>query len=272
MEYIKFDPASSLKQFVNCYYIWRGESIKPLTVQSPPNAVGAIVFNFADLYQAFQGHSILQPVPRDFVCGVFTSNYQLVLKGDIDIVGIVFYPNAIHNLFQTRMSMLVNNRMELSLLLGELASTTHDRMRNQGDKDRINTLEELILQFLPDAKTRQSIIDDSIEYIDQQSGITQISDVADKFSISKRYMEKQFLVKVGVSPKMFARIKRFTQLSNQVANSREIDWQSLVDKFGLHDQSHLVKEFMKFNNMSPAEYLKNHHEMSRLVKAKKGSR
>src|SRR3990170_1579171 len=64
-----------------------------------------------------------------------------------------------------------------------------------------------------------------------------------------------------------ARIKRFGTLSNRVAHATTIDWQDVVFENGLHDQSHLVKEFKEFNKMNPSEYHQNHNEMTRFVKS-----
>jgi AraC-like DNA-binding protein len=93
-----------------------------------------------------------------------------------------------------------------------------------------------------------------------------VDGVADELRVSRRYLEKNFLEKVGVSPKFYARIKRFTELSKQVAYGKDWDWQEIISNFGFHDQSHLVKEFLVFNNMNPTDYFQNHKELIRLIK------
>lgn len=79
-------------------------------------------------------------------------------------------------------------------------------------------------------------------------------------------MEKKFLEKVGVSPKFYARIKRFVSLSKEVAYNENFNWQDIVFEYGFHDQSHLVKEFMEFNQMNPSDYHLKHKELIRFVK------
>ena len=39
-----------------------------------------------------------------------------------------------------------------------------------------------------------------------------------------------------------------------------------VEEYGFHDQSHLVKEFMEFNQMNPSRYHMLHRELTRFVK------
>jgi AraC-like DNA-binding protein len=267
MRYQKFQPAQSLKSFVECYFVWEGEVKEKTDVQSPPNCFGAIVFNYGDSNWAYQNSTALSTVPDAFVCGLFTSNYHRVLNGKIGMIGIVFKATALHNFFGLRMSNLVNSRMPLDLLIGLEAFSLLDMIKKGNtDEDRIKRLEDFVLLRLSEAKKKLSIIDEACDYIDLKGGLVSVDEVATHLKISRRYLEKQFLQKVGVSPKFYSRIKRFGILSNKVAHSEKIDWQDVVLESGLHDQSHLAKEFLEFNRMNPTEYHQNHTEMTRFVK------
>lgn len=267
MDYQKFTPCESLKHFVECYFCWKGIAKEELDIQSPPNSFTAIVFNFAKPYQSYQNNTPKMVAPKAFACGLFTSNYHLVLNGKIGMVGIVFKAAAMHNFFGLRMSGLVNNRMALEHILPEQTASLLKAIETaKTDQAKICILEEFVLTRLPEAKSRLSVIDDAVEWIDQHQGCVSVEGVAEHLKISKRYLEKKFLEKVGVSPKFYARMKRFVSLSKIVAYSDKFDWQDIVVKFGLHDQSHLVKEFMEFNQMNPRDYLIKHNELIRFVK------
>jgi AraC-like DNA-binding protein len=267
MEYRKVAPAPPLKPFVECYFIWAGEAKESLDVQSPPNGFNAMVFNYADPYEAYQNGGSTRWVPKAFVSGMFTSNYHLVLKGKIGMVGIVFKPSSLHNFFGLRMSQLVNSRMSLELLLQDQAESLWSSIKAQEtDDERIPILEQFLLETLPQAKARLSVVDEAVELIDVYKGSISVEDVARQLKISRRYIEKKFLEKVGVSPKFYARIKRFVSLSKEVAYNKDFDWQDLVFQYGFHDQSHLVKEFMEFNQMNPSDYHLKHNELIRFVK------
>jgi AraC-like DNA-binding protein len=267
MRYKKFPPASELKNLVECYFIWEGDAAEKIDVQSPPNCFDAIVFNFADPTWAYQHTTEMSLVPEAFICGLFTSNYHRVLKGKIGMAGVVLKPTAVHNMFSTRMSTLVNSRMPLELMVGERATALRQSIIDaQDDEAKVVLLEKLIFDVSGEYKTRISIIDEVVEMIDQHKGSITVDELATRFGVSRRYLEKQFLVKVGVSPKFYARLKRFSDVSNRVAHSKTIDWQDVVDENGFHDRSHLTKEFLEFNKMNPSEYHQKHQEMTRFVK------
>lgn len=267
MRYQKFPPAAELSSFVECYFVWEGETKESLDVQSPPNGFNAMVFNYADLYEAYQNGGQRMSVPKAFASGLFTFNYHLVLRGTIGMVGIVFKPSSLHNFFGTRMSQLVNSRMALELLIHEKAESLWSKVKSErSDKERVNLLEEYVQSLLPNTKERLSVIDEAVELIDHHKGSIPVGAVADQLKISRRYLEKKFLEKVGVSPKFYARIKRFVNLSKEVAYNEKFDWQDIIFKYGFHDQSHLVKEFMEFNQMNPSDYHMKHNELIRFVK------
>ncbi len=267
MRYQKFPPAHELTPFVECYFVWEGIAKEILDVQSPPNSFTSIVINYADPYQSYMGSGSKEWVPQVFASGQFTANYHLVLNGKIGMFGIVFKPSSLYNFFGFRMSSLVNSRVTLSLLLGqksdELLAAIHEQ---SSDSERTKIIERFLMDLLPKAKSNLSIIDEAIDWIDVHRGAIEVSEVAEHFKISRRYLEKKFLEKVGVSPKFYSRLKRFTSLSKHVAYSDKLDWQELILRFKLHDQSHLIKEFIEFNQMNPTDYLKKHTELIRFLK------
>lgn len=266
MRYQKFPPVAPLLPFVECYYALEGRAARPITVQSPPNGYCAIVINYGDAYSASQHSTDVVNVPLAFVSGQFTSNYQLHFNGDIGMVGIVLKPSALHNIFGIRMSQLVNSRAPLSFLEAvDGDSLTTSIQTETSDESRVKNLEAFMLSFVKKGKANLSIIDEAIERIDACKGCITVEKLAADLKVSRRYLEKKFLEKVGVSPKFYSRLKRFGTLSNIIAHQKEIDWQQIVLEYGFHDQSHLVKEFLEFNQMNPTQYHAVHQEMTRFI-------
>jgi AraC-like DNA-binding protein len=266
MRYQKFPPKSELFPFVECYFIWEGDVPNGLKVQSPPNGFCSMVFNFGDPYLASQNNATPMEVPKAFLSGQFTANYSLELKGTIGVAGIVLKPCSVHNIFGSRMSELVNSRASLTFFPLPADVLWSAVKSESSDEGKIKILEQLMISYLPIAKANISIIDEAVEYIDSCKGCVSVETVAERLGISRRYLEKKFLEKVGVSPKFYARLRRFGTLSNRVAHLEKIDWQQIVLEYDFHDQSHLVKEFMEFNQMNPSQYHMLHNELTRFVK------
>ena len=182
------------------------------------------------------------------------------------VTGVVLKPSALYNLFGLRMSTLVNNRIPLAMLSDEDASRLADTVNlHASSGGRVSALRTFLMNRVDDARMRFTIVEDIIKWIDTNHGNVTIDEVAARFHVSRRYVETCFLEKVGVSPKFYARIRRFSYLSNIIVRTPDLNWQDVVHLGGFHDQSHLVKEFLKFNRMSPSAYIGNHKEIIRII-------
>lgn len=84
---------------------------------------------------------------------------------------------------------------------------------------------------------------------------TNLGKICDLFSVSPRWLDRNFKKYIGVSPKYYYRIVRFNQLLTVLyPENQKINWISLVNDFGYFDQAHLIKEFKYFTGMAPDQY------------------
>ena len=124
------------------------------------------------------------------------------------MAGVVLKPTALHNFFGLRMSQFVNARVPIFLLPGLPEEILWTAVNSQStDAGRIKILEELMHSYLAVAKTNLSIIDEAVDYIDSRKGCVSVEAVSEHLKISRRYLEKKFLEKVGVSPKILCAYK-----------------------------------------------------------------
>ena len=89
----------------------------------------------------------------------------------------------------------------------------------------------------------------------------------DELYVCRRQFERQFLNKVGVSPKYYARVRRIGYLCSLMALKKWNidDWHELIYQAGYYDQSHFIKEFTAFTGKSPSFYLKNNIELGNFL-------
>ncbi|WP_194774566.1 helix-turn-helix domain-containing protein [Pararhodonellum marinum] len=266
MLYKKFQPVSDLDPYVECLFVWEGETDEKLVVQSPPSGFNAMVFNYKNPYWAYIQEELKEQVPLAFASGQFTGNYHLELQGSIGMIGIVLKANALHNFFGLHMAEMVNKRLAIGDFLGQSGNNLHHEINHTiSTEARTKILEDFLVSYVDRARKNLTIIDETIDFIDQKNGMLTIDEVLSRFKISRRYLEKKFQEKVGITPKLYARIKRFGYLSNKIVHNQKVDWQDIVFENGFHDQSHLAKDFKAFNQMNPSEYYQNHRELIRFV-------
>jgi methylphosphotriester-DNA--protein-cysteine methyltransferase len=65
-----------------------------------------------------------------------------------------------------------------------------------------------------------------------------------------------FKQRVGVSPKLFARIIRFEAALKTKAALPHLSWTMVAHEFGYHDQMHMIHDFQHLSGETPAGILR----------------
>ena len=272
MLYQKYQPAPHLRAFVECYYVWEnGLSLaQPMTVESPPNGYGSLVFNYGDPYRLQTQKNGTKVVPTSFLSGQSTRSYQLQLQGQIGMIGAVFRPAGLNSLFGLPMYEFADERIDLTAVLGDGIRTIQERIIEPNSAiGRIRLLEA----FLSNQMTRTNAVTDRTDYVANlivdQRGIININELMDELYVCRRQFERKFLTKVGVSPKYYARIRRIGYLCAQLANKHwnVDDWHDVIYRAGYYDQSHFIREFTGFTGRIPSLYVRNNVELANFLKS-----
>ncbi|MFW5700634.1 MAG: helix-turn-helix domain-containing protein, partial [Cyclobacteriaceae bacterium] len=93
------------------------------------------------------------------------------------------------------------------------------------------------------------------------NGLIKIPDLLNKYKISRRWMEKGFAERVGVSPKYYLDLIRFNHVIRLLRNSPKQDWGQIIFDCGFYDHPHLIRQFKKFTNASPKLLMEQENEL-----------
>ncbi|WP_341835993.1 helix-turn-helix domain-containing protein [Chitinophaga pollutisoli] len=82
--------------------------------------------------------------------------------------------------------------------------------------------------------------------------------IAGQWDITERAVQQRFRKYGGYSPKELIRFLRFKEVVNWLLAhpDEKPDWFFLIEKFGYHDQSHLIKDFKLYTGAPPREFLR----------------
>jgi AraC-like DNA-binding protein len=268
MIYQKYSPAVALQPYVLCYFTWEHLELltAPVEVQSPPNGLGGMVFNYGVPHQVLSSAGKWERVPYSFVAGQFTRNYSLRLSGGIGMIGIAFMPLGITRLLGIPMGEFTDQRIDLHLVLGKEASRLkHQLLESTANHQRIAVLEQFLLKKLYRTTSKTDLVDTAVSAILERKGILSINRLSDDLCISPRQFRRRFAEKVGVNPKLFSRIKRFNYISSLSADSAA--WMDMVYDGGYYDQAHFIREFCEFTGKNPSEFFSYNRALAQLVGA-----
>jgi len=186
-------------------------------------------------------------------------NYE-VLPGT-DLIIAVFNPDGFFRLMQVPMDEIGEEKVVDPDLLLHITgfNTLWQQLKGlPALDDRISLLKEHAIAFIQDAEEAASPLAAGIPYF-SNPWIQPVRAIAQDSDLSERTVQLRFKKYLGYSPKELVRFLRFKQViqSIQQQQSSQVDWYALVEQFGYHDQSHLIKDFKQYLGMTPRKFVQD---------------
>ncbi|MEX2564308.1 MAG: AraC family transcriptional regulator, partial [Cyclobacteriaceae bacterium] len=113
---------------------------------------------------------------------------------------------------------------------------------------------------------KSDLVDETLSKILHSRGILSVRNLSQDYCLSPRQFRRRFTERVGVSPKMYSRIKRFNYISYLTTNEFE-NWQDIVFKGGFYDQAHFIRDFCHFTGKKPTDYVNYNRALVELMGA-----
>jgi methylphosphotriester-DNA--protein-cysteine methyltransferase len=85
-----------------------------------------------------------------------------------------------------------------------------------------------------------------------------IADLATKTGFSSRRFIELFKLHVGMTPKLFCRVRRFQSVLRRITSGRSVSWTGVALDCGYFDQSHFIRDFQAFAGVNPTKYRTDH--------------
>jgi len=124
----------------------------------------------------------------------------------------------------------------------------------------VNTLQGF--PYLPDK------IDIAFRHIIEKSISTPLSEILMFINIEERTLQRSFLKRIGVSPKMLARIARVNYLWEEINYHKATCYQDLVFFGNYFDQSHFIKDFKSIVGETPSKFFKRNLNVVKMLSGK----
>ena len=180
---------------------------------------------------------------------------------DTDLVAVTLRPGGAHALLGLPLGDLTNRVIELEDLLGP--ATVRALQRRLAGAPSAAPRFALLVAFLralrEASRARPSArVAEALEVIDVAPGEARVLEIARDLAVSPKHLRTLFEREVGLSPKRYARLVRFTGVIGEVAAvlAPSVDWAAVALRHGYFDQAHFAREFRAFAGVTPTEYLR----------------
>ena len=153
--------------------------------------------------------------------------------------------------------LLADAHVDLEALWGISAIELRERLCTaKTPGERFNLLEKALVAHLFRPLERHYAVRFALDTFGRANSGLAIRDVARDAGLSQRCFIQLFAREVGMSPKLFCRVRRFRQALETMRRTAVPNWGRVAVDCGYYDQSHLIHDFRFFSNLSPTEFVR----------------
>jgi AraC-like DNA-binding protein len=189
------------------------------------------------------------------VIGGAHSGYYIKQAAAGRTVGAQLKPGAACALFGVSAAQLAQRHAPLRSFWGDAIGRLHEHLAHAtAPEDQLELLEQAMLMQLRPIRALHPQVAQALEKFD---GCANIGGALAETDCSHRHFIALFRDATGLTPKRYARLRRFHRVLTVAAGS-DLAWSALAQAHGYCDQAHLNLDFREFTGLPPRAWRRAH--------------
>lgn len=251
-----FNPHPALLEYVESICVvnhefTQGDTLSPI-YNYVPTHTRFLCFYLADPVIVKKGLGAFEYHGRSTIIGPQLTPVTLDLgKNHLNLL-VILKPGGLYRLLGIPLIQLLDCYYDARLVMGKEIDQVIERLMNAPSSLEKNCIiQNYLLQKLFNLKPALPI-DLAMLHLVRSNGKIAMDCLANQSCLSIRQLERQSLIRIGLPPKYFARMIRFSEAYKFKERHPQICWTEIVYRFGYYDQMHLIRDFYHFTRINPS--------------------
>lgn len=195
--------------------------------------------------------SILREAGSPGLQGVLTEPVMIDRIQKTDICGVQFAVGGLSAFTDQYAERFVNHIVDAADIWGDAVFSLREELQSTMDpKHRCAQIESFLLQRFHNNQIELEMLRKFTDLLDSGENVTTLQNTQ---GISQRRLHALFDRHVGIRPKHYSRIARFTRTLPGISKKQQLSRIAL--DLGYSDQAHMTREFQQFASSSPRSAL-----------------
>lgn len=223
----------------------------------PTGSVELVIDLHEDEIPLFDFHSHAQQGSTKGVriCGVHSRSFIFAKRQRCSVMGVHFKPRGNAALLAFPAGELHNQIVSLEDLWQEDVKELRDQLRSYTTIEiRFQILEQFLFRKMR-LQNHHSAVDFALREFERSPNSPVSRVVNHKIGLSTRHFNQIFRDYVGLTPKLYCRVRRLQRVLCLLEGQTQIDWLTIALTCGYFDQAHLIHDFRTFAGCTPTEYV-----------------
>jgi len=219
----------------------------------PPHAVQTLLFYPRDPMQTFY-HRTGQTLtgPDCISIGPYISRVDLTMGPDHLMVATFFEPGCLHRLLGIPMTECFDFPLDVSLLWSAEIRRVVEQLRETTHYDQMqHIVEAFLLRQFQKKQVVKHPVDQAFQLLADPSRSVSLDYLADQACLCPRQFERKCHERLGLGPKTFQRLARFSQAFRLKQQRPELDWLEVALQYNYYDLQHMRRDFKEFAGVTP---------------------
>jgi len=253
-----YRPQPPLSDFVENFWLYSGFDSPRLKEAIFPSGTFELVFNLRDdqfrIYKNAQSDEFQRQCGA-IVSGPYAGPFVTDTALEACVMGVHFKPGGAFPFLGFNAHDLRDRHIDLESIWGSRSAEIRERLCGTASLVcRFRVLEQFLMSRLR-CLERHSAVALAL-YSLKRAGSQMTRELAHDAGLSEKRFIDVFRLEVGLNPRLFTRICRFQRVLTRVHRLSAQDWSQVAVNHGYFDQSHLIRDFLAFSGVSPADYVR----------------
>ena len=179
------------------------------------------------------------------------SRVNIKVHSRLRSVRVDFLPGGLYRMLGIPMFELFDGGFDALHFFGAELKIINERLLHTADlEESKNIVENFLLNNLKKSKELLPI-DSALHLLLQNNGDMTMEKVASLSCLSIKQFERKCKERLGMNPKLYARILKFSKAYRIHEASPKLSWTKIAYEAGYYDQMHMIKDFKVFAGVSP---------------------
>jgi AraC-like DNA-binding protein len=254
--FYQYRPAPPLDRYVERIWYWEGEPRRHGKDRLMPDAGGSLIINMAeDEVRNYAGANddLVERYPGAVYVGAHSRYSVIDAEEQRAVIGVSFRPGGTWPFFAPAADELQNSHVGMGELWGASGRSLRERvLAAPNPAARLARLESDLLAQAVRPFERRPEVEYMLRRLSLPHDAVSIESLGEDCGLSARRLTRLFAVEVGLTPKLYARVKRFQHMFKSMRHP-QLDWSELAVTCGYFDQSHLIRDCKSISGFTPTE-------------------
>jgi AraC-like DNA-binding protein len=264
MAYCTYIPRPPLSDFVDLFWSCEGYGPPHGKERVVPTGTMQLIVNLSEnelrVYDR-RDHDRFHSFGGSLISGTHSEFVVIDTASQAFTVGVHFKAGGAFPFLGVSAGELRDADAPLDALWGAKAAELRGRLlESQTPEARFRVLERTLLAQVARPSTRHPAVALTLEEFRGAPHTKTVKEVGERTGLSQRRFIQLFREEVGLTPKLFCRIRRFQEVIRLIGSGQRPEWAELALRCGYFDQAHFVHDFREFSGTTPTAYLRNRGE------------